>query len=76
MSNVFETIEITVKYSAGAYATNAVRGQRSSSTSCARMAAESLGRKVFGKGFLRAHHLHNISVGCERWALNGAVENA
>ena len=75
MSNVFETIEITVKYSAGAYATNTVRGQRSSSTSDARTAAESLGRKLFGDGFLRAIHLHNIGVGAERWALNGAVEH-
>lgn len=74
MSNHFETIEITVKYSAGAYATNAVRGQRASSTTCARMAAESLGRKVFGIGLQRAEHLHDISVGCERWALHGVVE--
>lgn len=76
MSNVYETIEIIVKYSAGAYTTNAVRGQRSSSTSDARTAAESMGRKLFGNGFLRAIHLHDISVGCERWALNGAVEHA
>lgn len=74
--NHLEQTDIVVKYSAGAYTTNQVRGQRASCTSCARMAAENLGRKVYGKGFLRAEHLHDISAGCERWRLHGVAQHA
>ncbi|MCW5666505.1 MAG: hypothetical protein KIT35_21955 [Piscinibacter sp.] len=74
--NQLEQIDIVVKYSAGAYTTNQVRGQRSSSTTCARVAAESLGRKVFGRGFQRAERLHDISAGTERWRLHGVAEHA
>lgn len=71
--NHFEQHDITVVYSAGAYNTNQVRGKRASSTACARMAAESLGRKVFGAGFQRAEEVTTISPSASRWRLHGAV---
>lgn len=71
-----QSIDITVKYSAGAYATNTIGGKRASSTTSAQRAAESLGDKVFGTSFARAEHLHDISVGCERWRLLATTEEA
>lgn len=45
-------VDINVKYNAGAYVTNTVRGVRASSTSSAQRAAEVFGEKYFGPSFV------------------------
>jgi len=42
------SVEVIVKYSAGAYTTQTVRGKRASSTCSAAQAAQRLGRKLWG----------------------------
>lgn len=62
-----DRIEFNVKYAAGAYNTNQVRGQRASSTSSAEAAAAKLAQKVFQDGDIGVKHLHNIGVGLDRF---------
>jgi hypothetical protein len=65
------TVEITVRFSAGAHVTNTVLGVRASSTSSAQRAADAFGEKYFGKGFVKALELRGSDAGSSRFAVVG-----
>lgn len=66
------SIEITVRFVAGAYVTNTVGGKRASSTMSAKAAAERLGEKHFGSAFQGAElRSHDQVTQIERWVLKG-----
>lgn len=65
------TIDIVVRYSCGAYATNTVKTKRASSTMSARAAAEKLGLKLFGEGFHEVAEIDHDSASTSRWRIHG-----
>ena len=67
-------VDVAVRYSTNAYQA-AAQGKRASSTHSAAVAAERLGEKIFGHGYIGAMSLppeagddHNVT----RWRLAGA----
>jgi hypothetical protein len=59
-----------VRLSAGAYTTSTVKGCRASSTGGAQLAAELLGRKLFGEDFHVAERVADVKLlGVEHWRL-------
>lgn len=68
--------ECTVKFTAGAYSTNTVRGCRGSSTADETTAVERLGRRLLGERYERAELIER-SEGCvSRWRVIERVEAA
>lgn len=69
-----QTFDCVVKYNAGAYVTNTGRGKRASCTNSARMAAEMLGKKLFGVEFMHVEELPTGQVAISLWRIFASTE--